>query len=595
MPRSWISALSSLVLITACTKKADPPTTAPGDATTTDAGPTADDVPAVAAPARPPVELVRFEARVDDLEGVLAAGEQILAQVSPERPVNLHAVVESIATQRGLGGSFVQALDLRGRMGLSVGVPRRGQGHARPGDLALSASIAATNAAGAIESMADRYAPQPIGGGVWRSAQPDEPELLLRPTASALEIGRTPADLDGASALVAAKAEHTIDVRGRDLAAGDVDPGPLLSFAGPLSGHVSRAMERATEFRLTGDAAPGQELRLALEVAADLSDLGLAPMGPARVESSSLSQALPKDPIVVASLSWGDPALIHRELDRLIARIPAPFDEWVSDLAAGAHATIDAVRDEVVFAIYLDADEHASLLIAANVSSDAAGAKAVRSVLTATADLGRRYKDLTGDDREFRFNVDFRPEASTVSGTKVDVFTATVPKAFTADAKRVGMALGRTKPRVHAMTAVRDGVGFVAFGAGARRTATRFITLRRESAGGAESQRGLALARETAGGCGLCMAVNVAGLLRGWAVHRRDFDADPSAKDQLKRVSQLPAAAILAVAARSDASGGALGVGASPELLFAPPSGPGVISTAIELVEAVFLPSDASP
>ena len=60
---------------------------------------------------------------------------------------------------------------------------------------------------------------------------------------------------------------------------------------------------------------------------APFSSLGLEPIGVPRGAATALEQRLPERPFLAASMSWGDPSLLHASIDRLVPldQIPEPF------------------------------------------------------------------------------------------------------------------------------------------------------------------------------------------------------------------------------------------------------------------------------
>jgi hypothetical protein len=180
-----------------------------------------------------------------------------------------------------------------------------------------------------------------------------------------------------------------------------------------------------------------------------------------------------------------------------------------------------------------------------------------------------------GDDRDYRFKLDYKPEGLGFSKAKVDILEATVPKALTADAKRLQMLLGAKKPELELLAHIDEKHGLVTLGAGARGLMSDWVrhlgTQRRVSA---ETDGGLALARRASAGsvahegCQLCIAIEPTRAMRMWLTHQRDFDANADAGTKLAEADALEATGLLGLSIRASGSEAALGVAGAPSLIF---------------------------
>lgn len=559
-------ALASVSLL-ACNK--DPKATAtPGPVASTGVGHTLTEAPK----ARPPVELIRWSVDLTNLDETLTAAEQVIAQLRPEAPLNLRAVVESVAAQQGLPKAWTDALDWTGRFAFDIAYPQPGQSHARPEDLQLRGNFAAKDPLAALEAVPAAWNPQPLSERELQATRADV-QLNFRALSDQLLVGRGPKDLDAAAAMSERAAVRAVQVHAENLHPGDVDPGELLTLPAGLTGPISAALERATALDASLDLARDRDMSLHLAAEADLSNFGFDPLGRPLTDPSRVADTLLAGAVSVAVMSWGDPKLIHRELDRYATMIPEPFDQWVAEVIAGAHAVIDVVRDEVVVGLWVDAKGRATLVIASRVSSEADARAALRRTLAGLHAVGERYVGLMGDDRNYRAKLEYKPDGLGFSKAKVDLLSSTVPKAFADDAKRVAMFVGEKKPKLEILSFVSGDQGLVAIGAGARTFMSDYVrNLGAQRDQSTESEGGLRLARALGGGCQLCIAIEPEGALRTYLRHKADFDGDAEARatlDELSKSSvQRGGEGHVALSLRARDTEAALGVGVSRGLLF---------------------------
>jgi hypothetical protein len=306
-----------------------------------------------------------------------------------------------------------------------------------------------------------------------------------------------------------------------------------------------------------------------LQASADLSRFGFGFLGAPQTGPSALASRLPPGAALLLSMSWGSPKLIHEELDRLTKRIPEPFDAWIADVLSGAHATLDVVREEAILGLYFDDEGRAAIVVAGGVSDQVKASAAVRKVLSGTHAIAEKYQGLVGDDRDYRFKVDFKPEGLGFSKAKVDLLSTTVPKALLEDAKRLEMFFGAKKPKLELLAHIDEKYGLVAVGAGARGVMASWVrTLGKTRDQSAEGDGGLDLARSTGtgttsgSGCQICVAVEPTRALQMWLTHERDFAKVDDAQSRLEDANKLSPRGQFAFGLRASASEVALGAAA---------------------------------
>lgn len=532
---------------------------------------------------RAPVEMIRWQLGVEQIDDLLAQLETLIFQIQgADGPkLKLRPLVESLLAQRGVPAAVTQQLDWSGRWTVHAGYPQPGQEHARPGDLEFVGKFASSDPNALLSALPAPWTMQADEGGVTQITHQERPELSFaaRGDGGQLIVARDPSQLDSAAALDGRPLPARVSLRSDNMHVGDIDPAQLLPLPAALAKPIGQALRSASSAEALLDLRRESGLRVHLQASADLSRFGFDFLGAAQTGPSELAARLPPGAALLISMSWGSPKLIHEELDRMTQRVPAPFDAWIADVLSGAHATLDVVRDEVIVGLYFDDKGRASLIVAGAVKDQTKANAAVRKVLGGAHAIAEKYQGLVGDDRDYRFKSEFQPEGLGFSKAKVDLLSVTVPKAMLEDAKRLAMFLGTDKPKLEVLSHIDEKYGLVAFGAGARGVMSSWVrTLGKKREQSAESEGGLALARSTGSGassgagCQLCVAVEPTRALQMWLTHERDFaqvdGADARVQDAAKLTNQGPVAFGLRASNREVA----LGAAASGSVLFAEPS-----------------------
>lgn len=536
------AALLLLVPASACTKKnTTPAVTVVDDGATppADGGTVVADAAQPKSP-RPEGNPLRVQASVTGLGDVLQLVKQASTAWNPKNPLDASAWVQAMLLQMGYGPGLWSNLDLGGVMTVDssffVQQPTT--------DLRLAGSLATANPKAVMEAMPSGQRPQPLGNGLWELVQGDL-RVLLKESPKSLEFALSQQDLARASSLPAEVRGRRVQLRGSDL-----PPGMLADFVPDLPGslrrQVSAVMSEATSAALAVDAGTDRDLVVEVSAAAPFERLGLGPLGQARSKPTALEARLPGGPAFVLAIPLGSPELLHKMVDSAIKSAESagiaggPFEAPVREAAKASHGLLDQLREDVVFALYLDAKGQATIVIAADVKDDVASRTAAHDILNSVKTAVTSFNTLAGGNKEATFAVTLKTDAK-----KGDTLTLAVPKNLEKDAASAQPFLTK-KLELEAVTAVAGNTALLAIGAGARDLAGSLG----KPTSNLGSHPGLALARGASQGCHFCVAIDPAGLARLALAVDAELRADKSrAKD------------IDTAAATVTRLGGALGMG----------------------------------
>lgn len=529
--------------------------------------------------ARTKVEMIRWRLEIENLSDILRGAESLLVQLQGGNSagLRLRPIVESLAGRGGVPATVLSNLDWSGRWSLHAGYPQPGQEHARLDDLELAGNFSSPDPLKVLSGLPEAWQAKSIDANNSR-VHFDELNFLVRAQGKTLLVGSDDADLERAVKLHQDALPARLTLRSDNMHMGDVDPSELLSLPPVLAKPLGQALKSANSMEALFDLSDARGLLAHLQVSADLSRFGFDFLGRPLDKLSSLADRLPQGAVLVVHMSWGEPKLIHQELDRLTKAVPEPFDGWIAQILRGAHATLDVVREEVILALYFDEKGRAAIVVASGVVDQAKATSAVREVLAGAYALGDRYRGLVGDDRDYRFKIDYKPEGLGFSKSKVDILEVNVPKALQSDARRLEMFFGAQKPELEILAHIDEKYGLVVAGSGARSIMSDWVrhlgTQRRVST---EFDGGLALARNTSAGahsgsgCQICVAVEPTRALRMWLTHQRDFDDNKEVGARLAEADKLKASGHLALSLRASDAEAAIGIAAAPQLLSANP------------------------
>jgi hypothetical protein len=546
---------------------------------------------------RGPVEKIELSGSLVGVGDMLDAGSKLMSMWSPPEPgapqPDLRFLLDFLMIQQGFGSGFLPSLDLDGVHAFELAFPHEGQRNTSPADVELRVAMSALDPVRMVESMPAMLQPQPLGQNLWQFTD-DSTRLYFRAQADALEIAMTLEDLDVATGLrakvPAGPTQPRIHLTGANLPPGEIDVTELIPLPPGLARPLSSILNETASLDLAADFGTDRDLTARLGAAAPFERLGLDPIGPATQAPSKLAKALPSEALFVWNMPWGDPALLHGMLDKQIpiSQIPAPFDGYVGDVLAGAHAVLGQVRDEVIAAAYIDNKGQVTLVFAAEVGDEKAALAAMRKIWTSTEKAMGDHIALTGGSAEFAYTASFKQGAVTAGKAKADLLSVTVPKFLHRDVEKMSWLFG-AKPKLEVSTLAVDGKLVIAIGAGHKGFMGALGRSLGKKGEGLEAGGGLALARKLGDGCQYCVALDPERLFELFFTVQATSPDEPeevrkAAKDALKKLAKLDLDGEIAFAIRLEQGRGLLGFGVPKSLLFADPI---KVKTLMELVESV--------
>jgi hypothetical protein len=552
-----------LALALGCTRKGEALTPEPGPAARASLAAR----PAASEAARPRPITVR--ASIDELGDMLDLLDGVMNARTGEPPFDARGQIQADLLTSGFGPAFFQNLDLQGTFAVEIGypVPAVGQPPTRPSDWEVAGVLPVRDARGLVAALPDTARAQPLGDGLWEVID-GEHRLRLRAAAGRLELGDDVAALDRAARLTGGRgAGRRIRAEVVDLPPEWLDPRDWLGAGAP--GALDEVVRGITRLELAAEAGTRLDAIAVAAAEGPFARLGLDPLGSPVTGPSPLAALLPGEAVFALQMPWGDPRLIHEQLDRLLgaAPVPAPFDTIVHDWVAGTHGVLDAIHDEIVVAAYLDGKDRATLVFASAVRDQAGMKTAVHTLMGAAQRAFSAHSALQGDDPKQRYRVNLRSDAR-VGSLRGERLTVEVPVDMRADLRFAGAWLGRSQPALDAIAVVTPRIAVLAVGSGAQTVVGELARqLERPRPRSLESDDGLALARRMDGGCQVCVALDPRGLARAILVHRRDAQDGPEVRRALARVRTSKARAPIALAVRVVADRASAGIAIPRALL----------------------------
>ena len=598
-PRAYLCAAVLLAAPLACTKN-NPNTNVKiadgegGGGAGAGAGPSGG---GSARPARPAnIEKIAISGSVVGIGDMLDAASELITMWSPPQPgappINLRSLLDVGLVQEGFGPGFLASIDLDGVHAAEFEFPHEGQPGTSDADVELRMAMSAISPVRAIESLPSEMQPQKLDQNIWQLVE-DEVTLLFRAQTDALELAMSMPDLDVASTLRAkvpvGPNEPRIRVLASNLPPGEIDVSDMIPLPPQLSRPLSSILNETTSVDFAADFGTNRDLLGRIGAVAPFERLGLEPIGPATQAPSELARALPGDAVFVWLMPWGDPAMLHRMLDKQIPvdQVPAPFDGYVDEVVKGVHGVLNQVRDEVLVSVYIDAKGQMTIAFAAEVADEKATQAAMREIWAAAEKAFKDHIALTGTTADHAYTVSFKQGVVKAGKAKADLFTLSVPKDKQDDLNSAEWFVG-SKPKLEVSTVVVDGKLIVAMGVGQK----AFMAEVGRSLGkgdGLEAGGGLALARKVSDGCQYCVALDPKELGEMiFTVYASDPDepeeVHKAAKEALTTLGKLDLDGQIALALRFDKDRGVLGFGIPKTLLFADPA---KIKTLVDLMNSI--------
>ncbi len=579
-------ALAALLAPAGCTKKGNTPAVEIVDDDTGPAAPAPSPMPpAAAVPAMDPMHVRVMTYGLDD---ILQLVQDSSSRWSPENVIDLRAQAQAILLQMGYGPAAWRSLNLDGVMVVEGKLPADGEVAAD--NVTLVGSVPVRDARALIDAVPQTQRPQPLGNGLWELIAEDY-RVLFKERAGALDFGLDETSLEQAPGLVSQGGKGPrIQLMAQDFPTEELRLSELLDISSrsALGQRLDEIAAEISAAEFTMDAGTDRDVLAMLAAKGPFGKLGLDPVGPPRATSTTLEQKLPGEPVAVMSMPWGNPALLHKMMDKYVPvdEIGAPFDAVVRDAMQNTHALLDRVSDDVVFAFYMSKSGKATTLIAASVNDDASAKTSLRGISDTIVRALTAYKELAGGSAAASFKVNWKPESSRTGLGKADLLSVGVPKDFVKEFDEASFML-TSKNEFEIVSQVDGGVAFIALGPGAREVAGKIG----QSAGGnLASDQGLALARSATTGCQFCVGVDPAQTARVvLTVMQRDAENAKQRKElsaAIKLLDKLKLNSDLGFGARVEAERAAVASGIPKALLLPDAKSAELIVKLLEKVEA---------
>jgi hypothetical protein len=526
-------------------------------------------------PARPEPKRIVVRGSVTAVDDLFAAVKDIGARLDPDRPLDPRADLQAMLLQSGFSPAFLDNIDLAGSHALHVGYPADQQANVR--DARIAGTLAVVDARKLIDAMPGGLKPQPLGEGVWE-LRVDDVKALLRESGKELQFGLSADDLALAGKLRGELGEgKRVRVRVSDLPPDGIDPATLLDLprGNKLAKQLSKVARELEALALELDFGTGRDAELVASAEAPFHQLGIEPLGAPRVAPTAIEGRLPAGPALVATLSFGDPRLVHETITAQVplSEIPEPFGSIAKRAVEGAHALLDQVKNDVVLAIYLDAKGAVTMVIAADVEDDAKTLAGLRSINQAIVEAGLAQRKLAGKDKDAAVTVAWKPGGLALGGVKADRLTIEPPASAGEDLARLDSLL--TGGAIESVSFVEDGMAAVVIGANTKRVAGDIAKgLAKPRPSSLAQDEGLARVRKTMGGCQICLAGDPLQYFRLRLVLERDGTTDKArakeTKAALGRLAKVKAVGASSAGLRVERERAAFGLVVPASTMFAP-------------------------
>jgi hypothetical protein len=496
--------LAASLGVGACKKtSAEPPTLAPVADDMAGSGPAR----AVAEPTE--VEMIQLRGSFTNLDDILDVVRDVTQRMDPDAPTDVKSEVQAMLLQFGFGPGFFSNIDLAGMHAVSFAFPQSEEA-ASPDAAKLSATIASIDPRKVIESTPPNFRPQPLGDGVWELRQ-NQTRLLMRDGGKELLLGLDTDDLELAAGLrsLMGGEGRRIRVHAENLPVDDIDTADLLGLpsGSKLADDLSRVVQESTGLDFELDLGTDRGIEMLLGAQAPVHRLGIEPLGAPRAAATALEGRLPARPVFVASLSWGDPALVHKLIDQNVAmdQVPGPFRELAQKVVGSVHTLLDQVANDVVIALYLDERANASLLVAADVRDASTTLGSMRTLNDALVTAVEAQRTMAGKSKSAQFGFEHKRDGLALPGGKADRFTLTIAKDFEDDVAKASVFLDKNK--LDLVSFARGDTAVMILGSGARKLAADISgSLGKSRKDSLAQSTGLEGVRKAMGGCQICIA-----------------------------------------------------------------------------------------
>lgn len=535
------ASLAAPLALASCGKKKNTEDTQPPLAPVT-AAPTEDaagGAPGRSEP-RPAVERITVSGSVEGIDDMLAGFKKLGESWMPDQATDPKAEIQAGLLGMGFGPGFFNNIDLDGVHAFTTATPVSGGG---PNDASVSVSVAVVDARKLIENLPQSQRPSPLGEGMWELAI-DSTRLLMREQGKELLLGLSTEDIAKAGQLRGqVKPGRRVRVKATNIPTDDIDPAAVLEeFPGgsELAKQLSEIVKELDAITFETDFGTARDFTAEVGATAPFKKLGLGPIGTPRAAATSLESHLPADPMFVTTMSWGDPALLHKMIDSApISQVPDPVKPMVETAIKSAHGILDQIASDVAFALYIDKKGRATFVMAASVKDEAKTKAALQGVHQVIAEGVATQATMAGKSKDSAFAAKLELDGLKVPGGKADHLTITIPKEFQGDVRQAKMFLG--KNTLELVSHVSDGTAVLAIGAGAKALVTDVAKTGDKPRKSSLAQHaGLQGLRKSMGGCQICVSGDPLEYFRFRLMLVRDESTDKAViKEALVRMSQL--------------------------------------------------------
>jgi hypothetical protein len=530
---------------------------------------------ASAEPKRAEPKRIQVRGSITAIDDLFAAAKDIGARLDPDRPIDPRADLQAMLLQSGFSPAFLDNIDLAGTHAFHVGYPSDQQANVQ--DATVSGSIAVVDARKLIDAMPGGLKPQPLGNGLWE-LRVDAIKALLKESGKELQFGLSQEDLALAGKLRAEVGEgKRVRVRVSDLPPDGIDPATLLDLprGSKLAKQLANVARELESLAVELDLGNQRDAELVASAEAPFHRLGIEPLGAPRTSATAIEGRLPAGPAVVATLSFGDPKLVHDTIRSQVpvGEIPEPFGSIAKHAVDGAHALLDQVKNDVVAAVYLDAKGALTVVVAADVKDDAKTVEGLRLINQSIFDAGEAQRKLAGKDKSDAVTVVWKKGGLALGGVKADRLTIKPPASAKDDLARMKSLLAGGA--FESVTFAKDGVAVVVIGAAAKKVAGDIAKGLAKPRGSSLAQDpGLARVRKSMGGCQVCLSGDPLQYFKLRLVLERDGTSDKDrakeAKAALGRLAKLKSVGESSAGLRVERERAAFGLVVPASSVFAP-------------------------
>lgn len=601
-PRSFcaVAALALATGLVSCRKTQQPPSDAPLVITGTGTDP--DTSPGGDLPASKPqteVEKIKVTASVSNLSEVFDAVKEINTRWMPDNDGDIRAELQAGLLQAGFSPSFLDNIELGGLHAMWVAYPIQGA-NAGSADVNVAATVAVKDGRKVIEGAPASSRPQPLGDGMWELAS-DDGKVFIKEAGKELLVGMSPDDIAKASKLrVEAKADHRLEVEVRNIPKDELDPAALFDLPAnsPLAKNLAAVVKDLGAIRLTGDLGVQKDGTMLVSADAPFSRLGIEPIGKARGAATALEGKLPGDPMLVTTLSWGDPTLLERTLNEQIpvAQIPEPFGGIVRQAIAASTSLLGQIANDVVFGLWVDGKGRLTVVVAADIADDTKTREAMRTLGDAIRLAVEAQQALAGKDKSAHIGFEWKKDSVAAGGTKADRMVLRAPKEIAADLDEYAFFFD--KGALETISFAKDKTAYVVMGPGAKTVATTIMKgFGGKAAKTLAQHEGLADLRTSMGGCQICVSGDPVAYLRFRLAYlaAKDKTAAKQTKAALKNLQKVGSVGSPGFGVRVDAKSGALGMLAPSQTLFASKEAVAILMDINNIVHGGGMATGAAP